>query len=358
MNALLTAALNVIAFAALALGALGLLLVGASADPGRDGGRALMSMMLCVPLVVGLLLSYGLGVARGQFAWLAPDTLGLQWLLTLAGALAAGAVLAGSAALRLESVGQVPWALWPLRSWAFAVWAPLLVAGAALTLWPSWRAHWPDWTWQIPLVALGMVSLLAGAGLLVQAVQAAAERNVAQIQQQQADEAERDQWITAKVVNADVEHDLVSLMSQTSRYESAPIRALALEKVRSHPDLNRALADMLAGDRRDQALIFLESNDAPDNRALLLPVQAALFGMADELRDAMRRTHTLQADAFDPKVQRLLAVADKFDALGGHNLAAVRAVRAALDEPRPSYSPAVTLNARATLDRWIKQHAS
>jgi len=257
--------------------------------------------------------------------------------------------------LRLEPQSQVPWALWPLRGWAFAVWAPLLVAGAALALWPAWRAGLPAWAWRLPLAALGGISLLAAAGLLVQAVQLGAERDAARIEQRLQDDAERDRWVMAEVERAEVERDLVGLMNQTSRFESPAIRARALAKVASHPDLNRALDEMLRGGWRDYALTYLESNDAPDNRALMPAVQQALLGLAEDWRDSMRRTHTLQPDAFDAQLRRALAVAEKFDALGGDHLAAMRALRAALDEPRPGYSPPVRLNAVATLDRWLQQ---
>jgi len=355
MNALLASFLNILALAGLALGAFGMLLVGASSDPGRDGGRALMCLMLSLPLAAGLLLSYGLGVARDGFGWVAPGSRGLQWLLVLAAALSAGLVLAGSAALRLEPQSQVPWALWPLRGWAFAVWAPLLVAGAALALWPAWRAGLPAWAWRLPLAALGGISLLATAGLLLQALQLGAERDAARIEQRLQDDAERDRWVMAEVERAEVERDLVGLMNQTSLFESPAFRARALAKVASHPDLNRALDEMLRGGWRDYALTYLESNDAPDNRALMPAVQQALLGLAEDWRDSMRRTHTLQPDAFDAQLRRALAVAEKFDALGGDHLAAMRALRAALDEPRPGYSPPVRLNAVATLDRWLQQ---
>jgi len=317
MNALLASFLNILALAGLALGAFGMLLVGASSDPGRDGGRALMCLMLSLPLAAGLLLSYGLGVARDGFGWVAPGSRGLQWLLVLAAALSAGLVLAGSAALRLEPQSQVPWALWP-----------------------AWRAGLPAWAWRLPLAALGGISLLAAAGLLLQALQLGAER---------------DRWVMAEVERAEVERDLVGLLNQTSRFESPAIRARALAKVASHPDLNRALDEMLRGGWRDHALTYLESNDAPDNRALMPAVQQALLGLAEDWRDSMRRTHTLQPDAFDAQLRRALAVAEKFDALGGDHLAAMRALRAALDEPRPGYSRPVRLNAAATLDRWLQQ---
>ncbi len=330
-----------------------LVVLGLSSDSGRDGGRVLGVASVSLPFWAGLLLAYGVAALRGGI-----DALGLPrgalLPLVLAGVTAAVVVNAFAAALRLEPATQVPWAMWPLRAWAPAVWPPLLLAGAVWVLWPTWFGEPSAGGLRGPLlvpVTLGLGSLLVCALMAVQWLQSSQHEAVRRAQQQRADDSERDRWVRAQVQAADPERDLVSLMSQTSRHETPDIRALALAKVAAHPRLTEALVAMLRGRFRDQALTYLDSNEPPDAAALAGPVREAIFGMAEDIAERMRRTHTLRADEFEPEVARLLTVADRFAAQGVDYRPAVRAVRAALDQPRSDEPP--TLNVRRTLERWL-----
>ncbi len=345
--------LGALAFAGTALGAGGLLLIGATGS--SNGGSAMAAVLLAVPFAGCLLLASGVAVARGGFEWVAPSSRNLQWLAVLAAALAAALVTAGSAALRREVPDQMPWALWPVRGWAFAVWPPLLTATMALALWPALRGGLPALAWKAPATLVGVVSLVVCAGLLVQAVQDAMAQSAAATARLAADNDRRDASVLADVEKADPVRDLVSLMNQTTRYEVPRIRTLALAKVRAHPDLNAALDQMLRGARRDDALTFLESNDAPDNQALAAPAREAMLGMAAELREDVRQPQMLHVDHFAPEVRRILAVADKFAAFGVDYVGPVRSIREALDAPEVKTMP---LNCRTTLDQWLAKHST
>ena len=147
---------------------------------------------------------------------------------------------------------------------------------------------------------------------------------------------------------------LAILMSQASQYQPSQVRDPALARLQSIPDLARALAAVLQGPERDQALTYLESNDPIDAPALAEPVRFAILGMAADLRDEIRRTPTLRGDQFVPQVRRILAAADKFEPYGVDYLPAVRAVRDALAEP---HSQGGDLRCRQVLERWLAKHA-
>ncbi len=342
-------------FVALITGGM-LMLIGLSDDSPHDGGRAMGTAIGCIPFLAGLALAYSVAVWRGGFDWLGWSRLGI-WLAVLAVLVCAVLVTGLSAATRLEPASQIPWAMLPLRGWLHLVWPPLLLLLAAWALWPQAFPTWP------PVVARGLVlvptgvTLLACGLMLVQLVVSMQQAEVQRAEQRVADDQERNRWVREQVIAADPVKDLVSLMNQTSQYEQPDIRALALQKVRSHPDLTQALAEMLRGRFCDYAFTFLASNEPPDAAALAEPVREGILAMAEEFRDTMRNTHTLHSDEFTYKTDRVLAVADRFAGQGVDYAPAMRELRAALDESRAHWHTGTPdLPARRTLDAWLARH--
>lgn len=332
-----------------------LLFIGLSGESGRDGGRAMGTAIACLPFLAGMALALAVACWRGSFDWLGLSR-GVTALLVLVLLVCAVLVTGLSAATRLEPASQVPWAMLPLRSWLHLLWPPLLWLGAAWALWPAVFGAWPLPLGRGLLAAPALVSVLACALMAVQLVLAQQQRADDELRQQIADGHTRDGWIREQVIAADPQKDLVSLMNQTSQYETPDIRALALAKVHSHPHLNDALAEMLRNRWCDHAFTFLASNAPPDAAALAPAVRDGLFGMADEIRERMRETHTLRADEFVPEVERLLATAERFAPQGVDLRPALQAVRAALDQPRQQPSGTPNLVARRRLDQWLASH--
>lgn len=349
-NLLAVPALGVAALAGLAL-----MLIGLSNEAGRDGGRAVAAFLAAAPFALALLLAGGVALARGGFDWIGlprPATV----LLVLVALAAAAGLSALSAALRLEPASQAPWALLPLRGWLHLVWPPLLVAGLALALWPTLGGSAAGPWRHLPAALVGGVTLLVGGLMVVEWAQHSLVRQREQLAAMQQDGHERDRWIREQVQAADVQRDLASLLNQTSRWERADIRALALQKVHSHPDLTAALAALLRSPAADQAFTYLDSNAPPDPAALAGPVREGLLQMAEVLRLRMRDTHTLHPGEFTHEVERMLAVADRFAGHGVDFRPALQEVRRALDEPRDQPSGTPDLRARALLDRWLRKH--
>lgn len=329
-----------------------LMFIGLSGNAGHDGGRALGAAAASLPFLAGLALAYIVATLRGGFDWLGlsrPATL----LLVLLALVAAVLVNFFSAGLRQEPASQVPWAMWPLRAWLHWFWPPLLLLGAAWALWPA------GFGWPAPLgrglaLVAGLVSLLVCALMLLQWAWASQQQQAQRVQQRIRQDQQRDAWVREQVIAADPQRDLVLLMNQSSKYETPDIRALALEKVRSHPQLNDALAAMLRSGWRDKAFVFLESNAPPDAAALAGAVHEGMLGMAGEIGRRMRDTHTLRADDFLPEVERMLAVAERFDGYEFDYRGALQAVRGALEQRRHQAGGTPELLARQRLDAWLE----
>lgn len=336
------------------LSGLAVVFVGASSDAGRDGGRALAMMMLTPVFAGSLLAAFGLALSRGGMGWVAIGSGALRGWAVMAAVLAAAVVACFCAAIRLESASQTPWALWPLRTWAHWVWPPVLVAGAALALWPSLRNGVPAAAWRVPLTAVGGVSLVICAGLLAQLMQSMVVSENARVDEAIAFDERRDRMVMDEVERADPVKDFVGLMNQTSHWEKPEIRAKALAKVNAHPDLNGALSALLRGELRDHAFTYLASNDPPDPKALLEPVREAFAATPAQLQREIADNRALRSDETAPQVRRLLTVADKFEPLGLDPMPMAAALRAALDAPRASD---IRLESSALLDNWQAERA-
>lgn len=350
------------------LGSTGLLLATATAcmlfavalstQPDRDGGKSMGGAVIGLAFLGGLLLAYASALGNEGYAWVLgkSGTSPARWALVLAAVLSATVVAVLSAITRAEPPGQVPWALWPVRAWAHWVWLPGLLAGAALGLYPALREALPARAWQLPLALLAALSLLAGAGLLVQLATSMVEQQAAREEADRAFDARRDESMRQKVREADVQQDFLSLLPQSSRHEQPDIRELALAKLRSHPDLDGALVRVLRGPHAEEAFAFLESNDPIDARALAEPVREGIVNHAQALRDHVSRTHTLRPDDYQYPVLRILATVDRYAGHGVDYRPALKQLRDAFDAPRDYAQPTPKMNGQRAIDDWLRQH--
>lgn len=341
-----------------ALAALLLLVVATASSGKNDGGRLWGSVFVAMPLLGGLLLAYGCGLAGPGFDWVpgGGSNAAMRWLLVLAAVLSAVVVVTLSAAVRTEVAEQTPWALWPVRDWAHWVWLPVLLAGAALGLYPSLRQGLPAWAWQAPLGAVAGLSLLLCAGLLLQLVQTQHESQDQRAQEDLAFANKRNADMLAKVQQADAQRDLLSLLPHASPFEEAEIRELALAKLRQHPDLDGALNQVLRGAYPGEAFAYLQANEVKDPAALAEAIRDGIAAYAAELKNDISRTHTLRADDYQPAVQRILATVDRYAPQGVDYRPALRQLRDAFDAPRTDYAqPTPAMAGQRDIDNWLKK---
>lgn len=343
------------------LAALLLFSVAAAAPPARqDGGRIWSALFASLPLLGGLLLAYGCGLAGAGFDWVlgGRSSSASRWLFVMVTVLSAVVVVALSAAVRSEPAEHTPWALWPVRGWAHWVWLPALLAGATLGLYPSLRQGLPTWVWQAPLSVLAGLSTLLCAGLLLQLLQTHAAEQARRVQAQAGDDLRRDHEVLAMLQQADVQRDFIRVLPHSSPFEAPPIRELARAKLAQHPDLDGALIAVLRSAHPDAAFAFLQANAPRSAAALAEPLREAIVRHAAQLHDDVSRTHTLRPDDYQAPVRRILASVDRFTTHPVDYRPALKQLRDAFDAPREgAVQPTPAMAGRRDIDEWLQSHA-
>ncbi len=327
-----------------------LLALAPQQDGGASGGGKLVLVaLLGLPFGLSLAGALEAAVVRGGLDWLSRSR-GLQHGFALASALCVTVVTVFCVALYREPSAQMPWTLRPLIGVALYLLPLLALAGTALALNATWRAALPTPLVRAPLLLAGAAAALICAGLLVELLLALQADSLRRVEERQAADAQRDREMLAEVASLDPLTQLGRLLNQTSRYETPAIRELALRKAHSNPALNDELARMLRNEWRGEALTFVAWNDAPDPAALAAPLRDGILLLAEDVRREMRDAHYLHDDEFDPLAERVLAAVDRVGSHGVDYVPAVRAFRAALDEPR---TQAIAPRCRARLDAWL-----
>lgn len=331
-------------------------LAGPGGGPMPDGNIGKLVAVVLYGASIGLALSigYGCAVASGGFAVPAYSRVAVA----LASSVLIGAVVGVAglcAVLDDQPAGGAPLTLRPLLGWASFVLPQLAALAGLIALHPSLCRGLPR---RVALVPLTLTVLLTGGACIGLALEttivacAQAERRHLQIAQAAA---RRDALVLLEIEGLDPHVDLARLLEWTAVDEAASIRTAALAKVRAHPQLTERLATMLRDEWRGEALAFLADNEPPDAAALARPLADAIVLVAADVRHELRQAHSLRADHFERRIARVLAAVARFAASDVDYVPAIRALRAAFDEPRV---PALDAPCRQALDRWLAAQAT
>lgn len=305
-------------------------------------GYLILMFWLC------LMLGLGAAIARGGFDWLWRGRF-VQCLMVMS-ACTAMLVVNGIYYFELfEPWETLAWLQRPLIRCVFLL--PLIAAVSSLYLInPTLGAGLSPARWRMPLVASGGISLLLICLMLGKLVfaqlsytSAAAQAEIAAMQQREASNL-------AEVQTLDPVKNFRALLLFSNIFYSPEIREIALAKLASHPTLTATLIQHIRGGACDEPFIYLESPDVPVLPTLAEPVREGILCMAERARKTLRED-SMQYDVnFDSDTRRVLAVADRFKPFNADYLSAMRAYRAAMDEPnRNNFVP----RCRATIDTWI-----
>jgi len=272
-----------------------------------DGGALWGYVFLALPLLVLFSLAYAAVVLRGGLDGWGWGRLS-QYVLVLATCLAWMVLFLLGGALRSEPLSQVPWAARAFTGWG-AVGIPLLLLLLGL-LWLNGGGDLP----RRVFLAMSAVGLAAAAGLLGEGFLAMANREQQRAADAQAFHDRRDAMSRDKVERADAVKDFGSLLAQTSKWENEAIRALALQKVRSVPDLQALLSQHLRNMYYPDALTFLRDNEVPPAVAAALaePIRDAMTMAIRDLRSRVEDGRDLWADNLAADLDRITGVANKY----------------------------------------------
>ncbi|MDF1502776.1 hypothetical protein [Roseisolibacter sp. H3M3-2] len=227
----------------------------------------------------------------------------------------------------------------------------LLTVAAGLLLRGPTPGPWP--TRLLGLVALqaaafALVLALPSVGRWVDGRRAAARRDPSALDafQRQA---------LADADSLDPATQLARLLALTRDGNHPTIRQRALARIRTLPEWETRVADVLAGPDADAAFVFLASHDvsdpAPYARAAAAGVRAEAARVRARIRNASHPSH-LYAGLMVFEVDAILGTLTRLSGAGVDHAPALRELRAAFDEPAPWPHP--RYRAVDAIDRWLR----
>jgi len=315
------------------------------------GGYALGAILFHLVLT-GLLIVVAVGIAwQGGFDWM-PNP---RYLLVGAGLLATMVVAGLSMAVKFEPPMHQPVAVRYLTGIAPGLFPLVLLVAGAILLNAPLRAAVPVAAYKIPLTLVTGISALACLVGIVEWMAFSQRNAAAQIEEMQSDQARYHQMHLSEIEANDPMTNMARILVFTDRNHDAEVREKALAKMKSNPDWQAELVKMLEGNAAQEAFTFLASNAVDDKAGFAEPVNTGILSTADWIRRTISRSSHeahFHEGQFAWEIERMLATADTFQGLGVDYLPAVRAVRAALDEP--NVHKKIRFSCTATLDRWIK----
>lgn len=161
----------------------------------------------------------------------------------------------------------------------------------------------------------------------------------------------------ANIDSINVQRDMVFLLSYTDDNHAPAVRERAVNRVKSRLHWEQEMIRLLECDWAPDAFTFLAYNAVDDKQLFAEPVQAGALNVAKAIREniqASTRPEDLYSGKFASKVKETLLTVDKFEGLGVDYRPAVRAIRAAFEEPRDYEKP--DFREIKMLDKWIKEH--
>ena len=337
-----------------------LLLFANSNKPAGSGdnvmgyGLAIAFLGLCLAissLVLLLVLTF-----KGSFNWVS-DAPGLRLLLVLSAWAGFAATVFFSAILKWEKVDLIP-GMQVLAGHA-AVWLPLLLLLPCLPLLnEDLRGNTAPLLYKVPLIMAFAVSMLGGLILLRGWFISASASQMAQIEAAQTQNDEMHKRHLEEIATADPQNSIPTLLRFTGRFHDDDVRAAALARIKSNPDWEQKLLELLENEHSYRAVYTFIDDNKPDHPELFAePLQRSIFRLAEDVRKYIRNDEHPQnwhLEHFD--IERLLRGLDQFENQGIDYRPAVQAVYDALSEPQPAHLKPVRFNVETDLKNWLRRH--
>lgn len=320
------------------------------APHGGDGGASGYSIWMLLThvgfLAVLAVAAIAIG-AKGGFDWIAPNKI-IRYFLV-----AAGLVMAVFMSLLSSDEAIGSGTDWITRLSKFALVAIplcLILCGFVLLNDPLREAvPMALYKWPLRLV-LGAGVLMAGYALIESLFMA--DKN--SIQNYEAAEGIKAMRLQ-EIAESDVQDNLVRILEFTGAVYPTEVREKASEKVKTHPDWEHKLVELMEDERAMEVFNFLSLNEVADKKLFLNPVHTGVLYAAYWIRHNIQGTSpsAFRPKMFDDEVNWVLRTVEKFEGQGLDYLPAVQELRAAFDEPVGG--KIMKLNGAGILDNWIKQ---
>lgn len=282
---------------------------------------------------------------RGHFSWVGSPQgflLGAGFLLIMLGN---GFFLFG------EGTGDLPLVIRLVFKYLPAL-LPLALVFAAGVLLHTQPGTVPALLYKTPIYMGLVAGILAGLFILGRQLR----NNLAVIKSQQAFEDKNHQDHLNQIDTTDVSINAVFLYVFTDANHASDVRQRALAKLKSRSDWQEEMVRRLHTAWAPEVFTFLASNEVEDKNLFAEPIREGIRIQAELIRESIRNgrgDYDLYPERFVWEIERILRTVDKFQSQEQDYKAAIRALRAALDEPTSFKKP--ELKAKKVLDNWLKK---
>jgi hypothetical protein len=234
---------------------------------------------------------------------------------------------------------------------------PIVLIGAGFILVNSGiRQSVPAGLYKWPLMAVTVLGFIGTGTALVSWMGYSMKRQSDMLKAAAEFSSGNDQRILGEIDSCDVMKSIYPILIFTGDNQPDGIRTKAVAKIKTNPNWQAELLRMLEEHGTTEVFQFLASNDVDDPSLFIEPIRKGIFLQADAARQRIREvwhSSNFYSGMFGWETEWILRTVEKYEKLGGNYLDAVRAFRAALDEP--SDFEKTEFEAMRILDKWISK---
>ena len=333
---------------------------GVDSSMGYGWGAIILSLGFTLSSLILLLIVR----STGGLDWVAHEA-GTRTALLIVFWLAMSITTFLGAILKLESFKEhtSPPFLQALAVGQPQLWVPFLwLMVCLLSLNPGWLSTLSLGWFNIPFWLGFSISTLFTAGLVVIYIHDSIQQTTAQVATRIDDEMRWHQQRLEQVAAHKPDDSIFGLLGFTNQYQDDDVRQAALAKIKSHPDWETQLLDLLANPSSSYYVYsFLGSNPVGHPDAFIEPLNRSIALLSDDIKaDINGRETNLQNWTFDAyNIEHLLRALDT--QFGGQLVTFypnVLKVQQALNTPGPypEGDKRVRFDVTDVVDGWLKAH--
>ena len=335
---------------------IGVLSVIKSPMPGGDAGVGYAWALLLSTggfFIAMILAGLCVGAVDG-YDWVgAPGTKRFLWV---AGGLVSALVTFALTSFFKNEQGPVPGIIRALSTFTPYI-IPIVLIGAGFILVNTGiRQSVPSGLYKWPLVAVTILGFIGTGTAVISWMGFSMKRQAEMMKAATAFSAGNDQRILGEIDSCDVMKSIYPILIFSGDNQPESIRTRAVAKIKTNPNWQDELLRMLRENGTTEVFQFLASNDVDDPSLFVEPIREGIFLQAEAARQRIREvwhSSNFYVGMFGWETEWILRTVEKYERHGGDYLEAVKAFRAALDEPSDFEKTAFT--AANVLDKWIKK---
>ncbi len=308
-------------------------------------------------VVSSLLLMFFLS-SKNVLDWVSTSG-GIQNLVLWLGWISFAAATFFCAVFKWEWHGEFPMYIRRLSLTQAEIWLPLLMLVPAALLTMERQAGMAPLFVKIPMIVGFVISLIISLGLLLGWYKNAEKQQLARIEGVKTQNDKLHNEHLEYIAEQKPTDPILNIMALTGRFHDADVREAAVTKVKSHPNWEAELLELLDNDYyHTEAYTFIDGNKVEHPELFVEPLNRSIRRLAAKIRDQIKESNNLQDWHFENYgIERLLRAIDaQFSASGMDFRASIQELRKALDTPKPERFNKVKFNITPVVDAWLKAH--